>query len=375
MENMMNMFDNKSFEGVMIVLDNSMNITKANVTFLRLMGYLENELDNVAFANLIVPDEKSQFFDTMYQKEIQKKLNLKLYHKSKAFRNFSLMIYEFVDYKLIIGKVIVKSFASNDYFDNREDSVQIENLFKKIEVDNLRDFLNFTDNNISLILDLFPMDVWVKDRYHKYIFVNKSFEKNTKYTLEDVALKDDFEIFEEETANNFVTTDRLAIDSKRSITYSFHSKNIRLLNWTDVTKIPIYNSKGVYIGIVGYGIDTTENKLIEETMQTELNQYKRVVESYSGIIFDMDNSGEITFVTGALKESFKQRGIDIFGGKLFDINSENTMVKEKIVLALNGTFTEITTEIKGVKLHIQFNPNKTENGSYNIVGMINEVQE
>ncbi|MBN2604779.1 MAG: PAS domain-containing protein [Bacilli bacterium] len=373
MNNFSSIIENTDFAGIMLVLDRNFNIERANENFLNLLDYKEIDVFGKQLSDLIVPDEKSIFFDMVYSQDISNNVTLKFYHKSGAFRFFSITLLDFNERKIVFGRSIKKEFLNKKYEYYNEIQSDIGKMFHMIDVENIRDFISFEGNPVSIILDLLPIEFWIKDRYGKYIFGNRRFTDSTDLKMENIYLKDDFQIFSEETAKNFVVSDHLAIDSGKRLSYVFETDGVELNGWAEVTKIPVYNKQGKYIGILGFSTNITQQKVMEMNYKQEQDRMRYLLDNVSGFVFEIDSKGELLFISGDLA---KRIGFSIERAtdkNMFSVHSGMPEIREKIQLAQNGNRVEMKTKFGDVDVLITMIPVKKEDGTIAIIGNGTEV--
>lgn len=360
--------ENTDFSGIMLILDRDFNVVRANDNFLNLLEYKEIDIFGKQLSDLIVADEKSIFFDMVYTQDISNSVTLKFYHKSGAFRFFSITILDFNDQKIVFGRVIKKEFLNNIYEYYKEIQTDLGKMFDMIDVENIRDYISFVGNPISIIFDLLPIEFWIKDRFGKYIFANQKFTHATNVKMEDIYLKDDFQVFDNETAKSFVSSDHLAIDTGKKVSYTFETNNITLSGWAEVTKIPVFNKHNKYIGILGFSSNITEQKLMEKNLLDETTRMKYLLDNVAGLVFEIDSNGKLLFIAGELS---KRMGFDKFPAdsiNMFKIHTNTNEISEKVRLALSGKQVELEIDFKGMKVQIKMSPVRKADGTLSIVG-------
>lgn len=373
MEYYKELLNDKSFSGIIVILDNKSNIIDTNEQFLNLLGYNFEEVLNRHITDLVVPDEKSLFFDLIYTQDISNNMILKFYHKSGAFRFFSFSILNFEKQKILFGNTLKKDFLAKKYEYVSEKNELIKNIFENIEADDIKEVLSFQDNSLSLILDLMPVEIWVKDRLGKYIFINEAFQNATGMSFAEFVLKDDYQLFTPETAKSFVETDELAKTSGKKLSYNFETSDEKLASFAEVTKIPIYNNKGKYIGLLGFSVNTTYTKSTEILLQKEKERLLFVLANLDVMVFEINPKQELIFISENLRKllGMKMENKDLIN-LLFD-NNKNINAKEKLNLAFNGEKVIIEIEIMEKLVLFKLNPVKNNEGTFNIIGITNNV--
>ncbi len=356
----------ESYIGILLILDKDLHITDSNNSFKELTGYAEFELSKMKFVDLILPSDKSLFYDVLYDSLVTQDITIKLYNKTGAFRFFSIIVQTFGDHFLVVGNPIKKDFIGYDYH-TEMDSFSNEH-FNDIEVDDISEFIGFDSEAFLFILDSLPIDIWIKNKYGKYIYVNKTFTSHTGLNYQDTKGKNDFELFEPDIAKEFDASDNTAIESKEQLNYVFESKSDKLLTWTEVTKIPIFNKEEKYIGIIGYSVDISDYKKLESLHKTDAQRYQQLFTRLEDLVFEIDNHGNVLFIAGDL---VKDLNIDVKvsnAARLFITRQSNLGIEEKIKLALNGTDVDFLIKIGENDVRINLYPVVNQEGVMNIIG-------
>lgn len=364
----------EDFDGVVCLFDDNDNIIYVNKLFSSLLGYDENELVGSKIIDLIVPDEKSAFLDMYYFGNQKKDSTVKLYHKTGAYRYFSVKIYNLNKYNQMIGYLIKRTYQSYDYDGESIIDKLYENL-NNIDADNLSEIIIKDSQDLRLVLDYLPIDIWIKDKYHRYIFANRTLAEHTSIPREDFYLKDDFDLFDNHIANEFLSSDQSAMDQKEKISYIFEAKSKKLLSWTEVTKIPVYNKNSDYIGMIGFAVDLSEIKRVERSLESKNARLEFILKNVQGVIFEIAKSGDLIFSSGPLVKELAvyKKGINILDH--FSKHEEHKELVDKLKQAMDGEKTKLVTTINNIKVEISFNPKYDTENNLSILGYANKVEK
>jgi two-component system, sensor histidine kinase and response regulator len=120
--------------------------------------------------------------------------------------------------------------------------------------------------HLRTLLDTLPDLVWLKDPDGKYLSCNKRFELFFGAVEDDIRGKTDFDFVDRELAEFFRANDRAVLAANRPLTneewVTFASDGHRELLHT--TKVPMYDSTGRLVGVLGIGRDMTEMNELRE---------------------------------------------------------------------------------------------------------------
>ncbi|TPH13949.1 PAS domain-containing hybrid sensor histidine kinase/response regulator [Litorilituus lipolyticus] len=131
------------------------------------------------------------------------------------------------------------------------------------------------ERKLQIVLDNISALIYLKDLQGVYLLVNKEWETTLGLKTEDVVGKTDLQIFPEEIAQSFISTDQEAIQNVNTVQIENIAPdtlgNIKTY-WT--SKIPIIGETGQVTGVLGVSVDITARK----TMEAELINAKELAE-------------------------------------------------------------------------------------------------
>jgi len=120
---------------------------------------------------------------------------------------------------------------------------------------------------ITNILKYTPDVVYVKDREGKYVLVNSRFEELFKVTNEDVRGKTDFEIFPQDVAEQFRSSDRQVLDKGQSCQVEENVPHDGEMHAYLAVKFPVYDKAGEVNGVCGISTDITAVKKAQDQLR------------------------------------------------------------------------------------------------------------
>ena len=147
----------------------------------------------------------------------------------------------------------------------------IAGIYANLDIINEKDkIIEERENILKVVMETLPGMVFYKDKYGKYVYVNKEFDKfYNRNGLNKVVGKTNFEIHpSEELAIKYTKEDNKVIQKKKSIKaetilQSDDGKEI----YTEAVKVPVLDKNNEVVGVVGLILDVTENKKAEEKLK------------------------------------------------------------------------------------------------------------
>ena len=173
---------------------------------------------------------------------------------------------EFIDGKTILnmkGKFLTMSIADlgmrNFGFNGHAVIIKDMTKEKAAESDLMRNEIRY-----RTALDNIPSPVWMKDDLGRYVAINMAYSK-LHGGEGSIIGKTDSEIFGEKIANDFAKSDEIAI--KSGLTYRESTEYSSKLGkgYSLISKTPIFDSKGNFMGIAGISVDVTD--YVKETLE------------------------------------------------------------------------------------------------------------
>lgn len=163
-------------------------------------------------------------------------------------------------------------------------------------------------NLLRTIINNLPDAIYAKDTQCRKILANTVDVQNLGATSEaEVLGKDDFAFFPKEIAENFYRDDRYVLETGNPILN--REEKIRFADgsygYLLTSKVPLRDSHGEIIGIVGVGHNITERKKVEDALRQSEARYKEFVEN--------DLTGDFTATPSGTIITCNQSFLNIFG--------------------------------------------------------------
>ena len=127
--------------------------------------------------------------------------------------------------------------------------------------------LRESEERFRLFMDNSPIIAWMKDEQGRHVYFNKTYEDRFGAKLADWLGKTDFEVWPEETAEEFRKNDQAVLAAGHAIEVTEETINLdgSLCSWLN-SKFPFRDVSGRQY-VAGIGLDITERKLAETLLR------------------------------------------------------------------------------------------------------------
>lgn len=120
--------------------------------------------------------------------------------------------------------------------------------------------LTRTVKQYTAMIDTVPAIMYVKDIDHRYVIVNEAFCKLAGKPADGIIGRTDYDIFSSEKADEYHRADKIIMDEDRRVID--HEQSIKGVDgetkWVSTTRVPVHDSQGLVLGVVGLVQDVTE---------------------------------------------------------------------------------------------------------------------
>ncbi|QMS85092.1 PAS domain-containing protein [Candidatus Xianfuyuplasma coldseepsis] len=337
----------ESYNGIALMLEDD-KIVYINHQFSELLGYTQNDVIDLHVIELINPDDRAEFTNGVFVNPGASEMTTQIYHKNGSHMYFTLNAFQFKNTYVVLGKRLRRQYKSFDYDITKEDIMQ-SYINHQMDVDDISEIVTTRFDELRFALDNLPVDFWIKDKDHRYLFMNEIMLKRTKMEPNSYYLKNDFDLFDRDIANDFLKTDMQAIKTKKKVQYIFESKTSRFVKWTEVSKVPIFNKDDKYIGLISCAIDISSIKGNEAELAQENKALLDILHSQYDVVVYINSDGYIEHQFNRLNLDFEQRHYR-------ECFKENTMLLRYLDAGLKGIESNFLGTIKGIAANIVVKP-------------------
>ena len=159
---------------------------------------------------------------------------------------------------------------------------------KVVELKKADKAIKFERNLLRTLIDSLPDSVYIKDNKSRKVIANPVQVKQMGFTSEEEVInKDDYDIYPKEIADRYYRSDQFIFQTglPELNREDFYIDKENKKHWVLISKVPIRNEEGEIIGLVGIGRDITEKKLANETIQSERNLLRTIIDNIPDSIY------------------------------------------------------------------------------------------
>ena len=297
--------------------------TYVSSNWLVLLGYESFEVEGKSFVNFIHIEDIKRYFsfinDEIITKKSEEENEFRILHKKGHYLWFTSF-----------GKLLIKKEKTAYVGTAREITESVE----------LRNSILYQKYFYEKILDRIPTDIAVYDDSHRYTYMNP-FAIKDEALREYIIGKDDFQYAKHTGKDNLIAKDRRlkflkALDTKALVEWEESVKTVNETTYHNRKFNPVFHEDGTFEMMVGFGVDITEKKKLEDELRQSEEQFKGAFELSSiGMgLMNLDGSwkevnDKLCDILGYSKDEFKSLSYkDITFGK--DLNDELILMNKLI---------------------------------------------
>jgi PAS domain S-box-containing protein len=216
-------------------------------------------------------------------------------------------------------------------------------------------------NLLRTLIDNLPDYIYAKDTESRFVMNNLAHMRVLGASqLQDVLGKTDLDFFPRELALQYRADEEALLQSGQPL---FNREEVVAdpqgnRQWVLATKVPLKDSRGKIVGLVGVSHDITESKRVEEERRLSGARLQAILDNSPAVIYLKDTQGRYLLINRRFEEMFHWRREEVVGkmdDDLFSKETANTiqMNDQKVVAALAALeFEEVATHDDGPHTYI-----------------------
>jgi PAS domain S-box-containing protein len=186
-------------------------------------------------------------------------------------------------------------------------------------------------NLLRTLIDHLPALFYVKDTASRFLRANAEIANIMGVTKpEELIGKMDFDFYPHELADQYYRDEREVIESGNPLINKEElviDQQTKAAKWFLTTKIPVRDSQGKIMGLVGINRDITERKRTEEALRQSETLFHSLLEALPQNIFSKDLEGRFTYANQRYCKMHGKSLAEIIGKTDYDLHSEELAQK------------------------------------------------
>lgn len=178
---------------------------------------------------------------------------------------------------------------------------------------------------LRALLDHIPDRIFFKDSQSRFIRCSASMFSSLGFNHPDEVIgKTDFDYYSREMATPYFEEEQRIIATGQPLINKVqrHGDSESDEAWSSVTKVPIYNHRGLITGIVGLSRDITKLKQAERALRQAEEKYRNIVENSVEGIFQTTPDGHYLSANRALAEMYGYASAEVLVSAMTDIQHQ-----------------------------------------------------
>ena len=294
-----------------ITVETADHILYANPKLTQILGMTEAQLDSISWQSYTHPDDLQRDvadFERFLSGEMDQYDNIKRYLREDGspiwIHLYVAILHRTPDPRQSEYVCIIQDISN----DVEREQCLMESERKQWEASQF----------LKTLLDAIPDHIFYKSKQGIYLGCNKAFEQASGISKEDLVGKNDYELYDKETAETFLSVDRKVLNSceqarsEETVTYPNGDKII-----TETLKTQYYDAEGQIAGLIGISRDITERKREQERIEY-LNAHDIMTGLYNRMYYDaeldrIDSSGMLPYSVVMVDIDSLKLTNDLFG--------------------------------------------------------------
>ncbi len=211
--------------------------------------------------------------------------------------------------------------AQLEFDQNRQPTKLIGTISDITERKEIAERLMTEKKLLRTIIDNIPDQIYYKDKDGRFVICNTAVASNCGIAnTNDMLGKTDFDFFQSDLAKQYLEEEQALM--KSGVPLLNHEETVINTDSNEVrynlsTKVPLKDSAGNVIGLIGINKDITERKLQEEKIHESEQKYRLITEKMTDVVWLMDLRGNSVYVspsilyfTGFTVEEYLQQTIE-----------------------------------------------------------------
>lgn len=199
--------------------------------------------------------------------------------------------------------------------ENRQLNAELEQRVaeRTTELHDLSEALAAERTLMRALIDTVPDIIYVKDKQSNFLLANDAVARIVGKKRQELIGKNDFDFFPKQVAQRFFDEETAIIDSGEPMLSQEEpvvDQKTGETRWLLTSKMPLRNSAGAIVGLIGAGRDITERRQIETALSESEERFRSLTELSSDWYWEQDQDLRFVSMTdGNAKSSYQNHEI------------------------------------------------------------------
>lgn len=171
---------------------------------------------------------------------------------------------------------------------------------------------------LSTVIEGISDAVFVKDLDGRYVLINSAGARMINKPADEIIGQRASEFFNEQTVIDIDRSEKLAIDTEKTVTYDERFVRDGKENTFLSTKSIYRDSSGNIIGFVGVSHDITERKQYEEKLEELNKRITNILQSITDAFFALNDEGKFIYLNHQAEKLLQISGERVIGKSVWD---------------------------------------------------------
>lgn len=153
-----------------------------------------------------------------------------------------------------------------------------------------------SEQRFQQLIDNTTAVIYLKDTELRYLYVNHQFEQLFNFKRDELAGRNDLELFDHDIAVAFQKNDRQVLESRRTIKFDEVAPHKDGLHNYVSVKFPVHDTRGEIYGVAGVSTDITERVVMERETVALKERLRLILDSIQDGIVGCDERQRVNFL-------------------------------------------------------------------------------
>ncbi|MBW4572748.1 MAG: PAS domain S-box protein [Tolypothrix carrinoi HA7290-LM1] len=189
------------------------------------------------------------------------------------------------------------------------------------------DELRRSEQMLQLVLNNIPQRVFWKDRNSVYLGCNQNFANSVGFdNSEDIVGKTDYDLLCNQQEASFYRECDARVMQTNTPEYKIvepHTQRDGKQTWLETNKVPLHNTEGKVVGILGTFEDITVKKQAELALRETQERLQAILDNSPAVIYIVDTEDRYLLINRQYEKLFNITNKEIAGKSVYDIWSKD----------------------------------------------------